>query len=129
MSDDLSSSEEVVWRALVKKDRPLWKRLFAQTLAQAQVRSPDGTPYVVRVSRNSPFKPGNVGDVNSAIELAVENVRRAGNTGWSITVLEPPGGLAGARELYRQEVQAQAIVVDVAFVIVEALRRGDRLWV
>jgi hypothetical protein len=39
-----------------------------------------------------------------------------------------PSTRRAPRELVRQEVHARAIVVDVAFVIVEAIDRGDRLW-
>jgi hypothetical protein len=75
-----------------------------------------------------PIKPGNAGDLNSAVEVAVDNVRLVGRTGWSITILKPPTGIRASRELYQQDVRAQAIMVDLAFVIVDALRRGDRLW-
>jgi hypothetical protein len=130
VAGDLSASDEVVWRALVDKRRAVWRRLSAQTLAQAEVTAPDGTIYLVRISRNEPIKGGgrNVGDLGSAIELAVENIRTAGATGWSISVLKPPTPFRAPRQLFRQKVHAQAIVVDIAFVIVEAIQRGDRLW-
>src|SRR4051794_16192597 len=116
-----------MWRALTKRDRPLWRRLSAQILAQAEVHAPDGTLYWVRISRNAPVKMGRGDDVSAALDMAAENLRLMGDTGWTVKVLEPSTRRT-PRELFRQQVHARAIVVDVAFVIVEAIRRGDRLW-
>lgn len=125
--DDLSASDEVVWRALTKKDRPLWRRLSAQTLAQADVHAPDGTLYWVRIARNAPVKVRAGSDIGAFADVTMENLRVMGETGWAIKVLLPSAYRA-PRELFRQVVHARAIVVDIAFVIVEAIRRGDRLW-
>lgn len=130
MPDAAASSDEVVWRALTKKDRPLWRRLSAQPLAQADVHAPDGTLYWVRIARNAPIKVrggSDIGDVVDVVDVAVENLRLMGETGWAIEVLQPSTHRA-PRELFRQVVHARAIVVDIAFVIVDAIRRGDRLW-
>lgn len=127
VQDDQSESTDVVWRALTNQQRPLWRRLSAQKLAQAEVHSPDGTLYWVRISRNMPAKMRRVNDLGSALDLAIENLRLMGDTGWSVTVLQP-STRSSSRKLFRQKVDAKAIVVDIAFVIVEAIRRGDRLW-
>jgi hypothetical protein len=121
------SYDEVVWRALTKKDRPLWRRLSAQTLAQADVHAPDGTLYWVRIARNAPVKVSGGSDLGAVADVAMENLRLMGETGWAIKVLQPSTHRA-PRELFRQVVHARPIVVDIAFVIVEAIRRGDRLW-
>jgi hypothetical protein len=96
-------------------------------LAQADVHAPDGTLYWVRIARNAPVKARGGSNVGEVVDMAMENFRLMGETGWAIKVLLPSTHRA-PRELFRQMVHARAIVVDIAFVIVEALRRGDRLW-
>lgn len=120
----------MVWHVLGSEDRPWWRRLSAQSLEQAEVRTPDGQVYWVRVTRNAPLKlgGGGSGDVDAAIGLVIENLRLMGRTGWSIRVIKPPGAVRAAREMFRQDVHAQAIVAGVAHVVLDAMRRGEHLW-
>ena len=100
--------------------------MSGQLLAQAEVAAPDGVNYLVRVVRNSPIKrPTGNTDI---IDAVVDSLRVWGNTGWKISVLTVPTNTRASREIFRQDVLAQAIVADIAIVMVEATRRGDRLW-
>jgi hypothetical protein len=54
--------------------------------------------------------------------------RGRGKTGWKISVVTVPTTARAAREIFRQDVLAQPIVADIALVVVEAIRRGDKLW-
>ena len=79
------------------------------------------------MARNSPIK-GLTGNTD-IIDAVVDILRVWGKTGWKISVLTVPTGTRAEREIFRQDVLAQAIVADIALVVVEAIRRGDRLWV
>jgi hypothetical protein len=100
--------------------------MSGQALAQAKVAAPDEVSYLVRVARNSSIKrPTGNTDI---IDAVVDNLRVWGKTGWKISVLTVPTTTRASREIFRQDVLAQAIVADIALVVVEAIRRGDRLW-
>lgn len=124
------------WRVLTDPHRSVHKRLGAQLLAQADVTAPDGKPYLVRIYRNAPVVgtpselAGVVGqvDVRSLAGLIKANVRALGDTGWRVTVATPAATRRPSLTLFRQDVHAAAPVVDIALVIVDAVRRGDQLW-
>ena len=107
-----------------------------QNLAEAQVHTPSGDTYLVRVARNGPVvgvadavTSGN--PITGAASLAKANLANLlgdDDTGWTITVLKPNTPWRAERPLYRQHVGAQAIVVDVTLAITNALARGDTLW-
>ena len=56
------------------------------------------------------------------------NLLALGDTGWTITVLKPSTTWSSERSLYRQQVGAKAILVDVIIAIPDALEHGDILW-
>jgi hypothetical protein len=121
-----------VWKVLRSSKRPWWRRASAQTLAQVEVVAPDTVRYLVRVSRNAPIAGGadalRGGDVSSLAGLVVKNVGAFGDTGWTIAVLEPATAWRSERVIFRQPVNAVAIVADVALVIADAVQRGEILW-
>ncbi len=58
----------------------------------------------------------------------MDTLRVRGKTGWKISVMTVATAARASREIFRQDVLAQPIVADVTLVVVEAIRRGDKLW-
>ncbi|HET8581757.1 MAG TPA: hypothetical protein VFL65_00785 [Jatrophihabitans sp.] len=88
---------------------------------------------IVRVARNAPIvgltdaaSSGN--PIIGGAGLIKANLLAGGETGWTITVLRPSTTWRSERVLYRQEVGAKAILIDVVLAITNALERGDTLW-
>ena len=119
------------WKRLAR-ERPWYRKLAAQPLAEARVEAPEGDVYLVRVVKNSPLVgPTGVDGsdpLSSVFGLAKANADAAGETGWRIDVVLPAKGWKREAVLYTQHVGAQAIVVDVVLAITNALERGDKLW-
>lgn len=130
-SPDERASAQVAWKRL-RQDRPWYRKLGSQPLAEAKVDSPQGTTYLVRVRRNAPLvgPQGSDGsDPLSAIFGVIKtNMDVAGETGWRIDVAAPASRWRRERVLYTQHVGARAILVDVILAITSALERGDKLW-
>lgn len=122
-----------MWKPL-PRTRRWYQRLSAQHLAEAEVRAPDGTSYLVRVERNAPLaRPSQIasedgGSVTGLVNFVRINADLDGNTGWTITVLDVPRKWRSERIRYTQHVGAKAIVADVTVAITDALARGDTLW-
>ena len=134
MSDQgaLGEAGEPVWKVLRRSKRPWWRRVSAQTLAQVEVVTPHAVRYLIRISRNAPLQGGaeafRGGDASSLASLVVRNVSAFGDTGWTVMVLEPATAWRSERVIFRQPVNAVAIVAEIALVIADAVQRGDILW-
>jgi hypothetical protein len=53
-SDDDRPRAQSAWKPS-PRERPWYRKLAAQRLAEAEVQTPDGTTYIVRVVRNAPI--------------------------------------------------------------------------
>ena len=124
-------SSRVAWKRL-RQDRPWYRKLASEPLAEARVDSPEGTVYLVRVRKNSPLVGPHGVDgsdpLSAVFDLVKANMEVAGDTGWRIDVVAPASGWKRETVLYTQHVGARAIVVDVILAVTNALERGDSLW-
>jgi hypothetical protein len=58
----------------------------------------------------------------------VETVHSRGRTRWTITVAKPTTAWRTSRTVFEHDVRAAPLGAGIARLIVEAIRRGEKLW-
>ena len=124
------------WRVRRREYRPWWRRLVDRRLAQADVIAPDGTRYLVRITRNLPLRGSPIPEpldsllpdqVSAAILLAA-NAYTRGRTGWTVKVYRAPTRYRAERFVHKEAVRDPARLVGRAFEIADAIVAGCKPW-
>lgn len=98
--------------------------------------APDGTHYLVRISRNLPLRGTPVPDpidailpnhVSAAI-LVAANAYTRGRTGWSIKVYRGPTPYRSERFVHKETAREPDKTIARAFEITDAILAGRKPW-
>ncbi|UQX89249.1 hypothetical protein M6D93_04405 [Jatrophihabitans telluris] len=136
MTEDplLADSSGPRWRVRVMPSRG-WRRWFNRTLAQADVATPQGGRYLVRIVRNLPFTQSPLGPFDDLVPqqislaaLVAANVYPRGRTGWSVHVVKPATPWRAERVVFTRRSRDAADVVDRAVGLADAAYRGEKPW-
>ena len=122
------------WR--VRQDDRRWSRRWVQrSLAQADVIAPDGSRYLVRVSRNLPLRSTPLGPFDSMLPqhvslpvLVAANLYKRGRTGWSVEILRPETAWRAQHVIFKQKVHAGSDVAAIAIASASSVHQGSKPW-
>ena len=101
---------------------PGLRRWTDRRLAQADVTTPSGTMYVVRIKRNWPIVRSPLGPLDNLLPsqlslgaLLAANALTRGRTGWTMEVVSPPTRWRSDRVLHARRGRDPQQVLDLTF--------------
>lgn len=134
MPGDRSEVPGPRWRVR-QPDARRWRGWLNRKLAQADVTEPDGSRYLVRISRNLPFRGSPLGPFDDLLPphlsltvLVAANLYARGRSGWSIQIIQPETAWRAERVIFTEMVRGGAAVADTAIALANSVHQGARPW-
>jgi hypothetical protein len=110
---------------------PGLRRWTDRRLAQADVVTPSGTMYGVRIKRNWPIAKSPLGPLDNLLPIQISlgavlaaNALKRGRTGWTVEAISPPTPWRSERILHARRSHDPERVLELAMTIVDAISAG-----
>lgn len=118
------------WRVRVARS-PGLRRWTDRRLAHADVTTPSGHVYGVRIKRNWPIAKSPLGPLDSILPYQVSlgallaaNALKRGRTGWTVEVVSPPTAWRSERVLHARRSHNPERILHLATTIIDAISAG-----